>query len=54
MWERLHRTLLERLNAGGAIDWSAAVVVVERALDPKDLRFVVGLLRGRLAFRPGR
>ena len=26
VWERLHRALLERLNAAGAIDWSAAVV----------------------------
>ena len=26
VWERLHRTLVERLNAAGAIDWSAAVV----------------------------
>ncbi len=38
----------------GAVVYAAALVVVERALDPKDLRFVVGLLRGRLAFRPGR
>ena len=26
VWERLHAALLERLNAQGAIDWSAAVV----------------------------
>ncbi len=26
VWERLHQTLLERLNAAGAIDWSASVV----------------------------
>lgn len=26
VWEGLHRTLLERLNTAGAIDWSAAVV----------------------------
>ncbi len=26
VWKRLHETLLERLNAAGAIDWSAAVV----------------------------
>ena len=26
VWERLHQTLLDRLNAAGAIDWSAAVV----------------------------
>ena len=26
VWERLHRALLERLNAAGAIDWSAAVI----------------------------
>jgi transposase len=26
VWERLHATLLDRLNAAGAIDWSAAVV----------------------------
>src|SRR3712207_3975058 len=26
VWERLHAALLERFNAAGAIDWSAAVV----------------------------
>jgi len=26
VWDRLHATLLERLNAAGAIDWTAAVV----------------------------
>ena len=26
VWDRLHSTLLKRLNAAGAIDWSAAVV----------------------------
>src|SRR3954464_12358395 len=26
VWEQLHATLVERLNAAGAIDWSAAVV----------------------------
>ena len=26
VWERLHKALLDRLNAAGAIDWSAAVV----------------------------
>ncbi len=26
VWERLHATLVERLNAQGAIDWSASVV----------------------------
>ena len=26
VWERLHRALVEKLNAAGAIDWSAAVV----------------------------
>jgi transposase len=26
VWERLHAALLEKLNAAGAIDWSAAVV----------------------------
>ena len=26
VWEKLHATLVERLNAAGAIDWSAAVV----------------------------
>jgi transposase len=25
-WERLHKALLDRLNAAGAIDWSASVV----------------------------
>ncbi len=25
VWERLHQALLERLNAAGAIDWSASV-----------------------------
>jgi transposase len=26
VWERLHKGLLDRLNAAGAIDWSASVV----------------------------
>ena len=26
VWEQLHATLVERLNAQGAIDWSASVV----------------------------
>src|SRR3954452_10001610 len=26
VWERLHATLLDRLNAAGAIDWSASVI----------------------------
>jgi transposase len=26
VWERLHRELLRRLNAGGKIDWTTAVV----------------------------
>jgi transposase len=28
VWERLHRELLQRLNAAGRIDWSRGVVVI--------------------------
>jgi transposase len=40
VWERLHQRLLERLNAAGAIDWSAAVV------DGSHIRALQGALTG--------
>ena len=43
VWERLHRTLLVRLNAAGAIDWSAAVV------DGSHIRALQGVLDRALA-----
>jgi transposase len=44
VWDRLHATLLDRLNAAGAIDWSSAVVDAShiRALQGGPHRAVCG------------
>jgi transposase len=39
-WQRLHKTLLDKLNAAGAIDWPASVV------DGSHIRALQGALTG--------
>src|SRR3954447_17748049 len=43
VWERLHQALVEKLNAAGAIDWSASVV------DGSHIRALQGGLDGAVS-----
>jgi transposase len=43
VWERLHAALLQKLNAAGTIDWSAAVV------DGSHIRALQGGLDGAVS-----